>query len=498
MEKEYSSLLSHETWNLVDLPKDRNLVGCKWVYKTKRKANGEIDKFKARLVAQGYSQEAGVDYNEVFAPVARYTSIRSVLALANQFDLEAHQMDVVSAFLNGELEDDIYMRQPEGFVDPENPSKVCKLKRSLYGLKQSARCWNQLMDEYLKSSNYIQSSADICVYYRKNKKGIMIFAVYVDDTIICSNNKSLLIAEKERLSNAFEMDDRGEVHHILGMEVHRDRENRVLTIDQKTYLEDVLQRFGMEECKPVATPLEAGKNFHKLSDDEEPADEKQYQAAVGSLNYAAIASRPDLSTAVGKLSQFMKSPSAEHWSAVKRVLRYVKGTLNLGLRFAHSDSFKLVGYSDSDWAGCIDSRKSTSGLVFRVGSSTVSWSSKKQSVVALSSTEAEYIALCSAAQETVWLRKLFADLDMTQVEPTTVYEDNQGAICLAKNPTNHSRTKHIDVKYHFTREMVESGVMKVDYVSTSDMVADTLTKALPRPSFEKHRLSMGVEPRLES
>ena len=236
MGKEYSSLMNHGTWDLVDLPEDRNLVGCKWVFKTKRKANGEIDKFKARLVAQGYSQEAGVDYNEVFAPVARYTSIRSVLAIANQFDLEAHQMDVVSAFLNGELEDTIYMKQPEGFIDPDNQTKVCKLNRSLYGLKQSARCWNQLMDEYLKSSNYKQSSADPCVYYRKNKKGIMIFAVYVDDTIICSDNKALLIAEKKRLSDAFEMDDRGEVHHILGMEVHRDRDNRILTIDQKTYV----------------------------------------------------------------------------------------------------------------------------------------------------------------------------------------------------------------------------------------------------------------------
>ena len=347
------------------------------------------------------------------------------------------------------------------------------------------------MDEYLKSSNYKQSSADPCVYYRKNKKGIMIFAVYVD-------NKALLIAEKKRLSEAFEMDDGGEVHHILGMEVHGDRDNRILTFDQKTYLEDVLQRIGMEECKPVATPLEAGKNFHKLSENEEPADEKQYQAAVGLLNYAAIASRPDLSTAVGKLSQFMKSPSAEHWSAVKRVLRYVKGTLHLGLRFTHSESFKLTGYPDSDWAGCIESCKSTSGLVFRVGSSTISWSSEKQSVVALSSKEAEYIALCSAAQETVWLIKLFADVDMAQPEPTTVYEDNQGAICLSKNPTNHSRTKHIDVKYHYIRGMVETGIMKVDYVSTGDMVADTLTKALPRPSFEKHCLAMGVEPRLES
>ena len=192
----------------------------------------------------------------------------------------------------------------------------------------------------------------------------------------------------------------------------------------------------------------------------------------------------------------MKNPSAEHWVAIKRVLRYVKGTLNLGLRFTHSKSFKLVGYSDSDWAGCVDSRKSTSGYVFRVGNSTVSWSSKKQPVTALSSTEAEYIALCAAAQETVWLRNLLADIGIKQSEATTVYGDNQGAICLSKNPKNHPRTKHIDVKYHYTRELVESNIIKVDYVPTSEMVADTLTKGLARPSFEKLRLSMGVEPRL--
>ena len=233
-----------------------------------------------------------------------------------------------------------------------------------------------------------------------------------------------------------------------------------------------------------------------MKDDEPPADEKMYQAAIGSLNYAAIATRPDLSTAVGKLAQFMKNPSAEHWVAIKRVLRYVKGTLNLGLRFTYSESFKLVGYSDSDWAGCVDSRKSTSGYVFRVGNSTVSWSSKKQPVTALSSTEAEYIALCAAAQETVWLRNLLADIGIKQSEATTVYGDNQGAICLSKNPKNHPRTKHIDVKYHYTRELVESDIIKVDYVPTSEMVADTLTKGLARPSFEKLRLSMGVEPRL--
>ena len=497
MQKEYSALISHNTWELVDLPDGRNVVGCKWVFKTKRKADGEIDKFKARLVAQGFSQEAGVDYNEVFAPVARYKSIRSVLAIANQYDLEAHQMDVVSAFLNGELEDEIFMKQPEGFVDSRSPWKVCKLKRSLYGLKQSARCWNLMMDDYLKSSNFIQSTADQCIYYRKDIIGgeevIIIFAVYVDDTIICSNNNSVLLAEKKRLSETFEMDDRGEVHHILGMEVIRNRNKKLMTISQKLYLEEVLRRFGMEDCKPVAIPMEPNKKFNKLSADEEPADEKQFQAAIGSLNYAAIATRPDLSTAVGKLSQFMKGPSNEHWIAVKRVLRYVKGTLDFGLKFEHNKSFKLSGYSDSDWAGCVDTRKSTSGFVFQIGSCTVSWSSKKQPIVALSSTEAEYIALCRAAQEAVWMRNLLSDVGFPQEDATLVREDNQGAMALARNPKDHPRSKHIDVKYHYTRQVIEKKIIAVEYVPTGEMVADTLTKALPKPGFEKFRLSMGVE-----
>ena len=500
MEKEFSSLRNHKTWKLVDLPPGRNALGCKWVYKIKWKANGEIEKYKARLVAQGYTQEEGVDYNEVFAPVARYKSIRTVLAIANQFDLEAHQMDVVTAFLNGELEDEIYMKQPEGFVDSKNASKVCKLLRSLYGLKQSARCWNLMMDEYLKSSGYTQGTADPCVYYRvevtkgaNGKTIIVIFAVYVDDTIICSNDKRTLFAEKKRLSERFEMDDRGEVHHILGMEVLRDRQKKILTISQKLYLEEILKRFGMEDCNPVGTPMEPNKHFTKINEDEEQADEKQFQAAIGSLNYAAIATRPDLSTAVGKLSQFMKNPSNDHWCAVKRVLRYIKGTLNLGLKFVASDSFELTGFSDSDWAGCVESRKSTSGFVFQVGQCTVSWSSKKQPIVALSSTEAEYIALCRAAQEAVWLRSLLADVGLTPKTATVVREDNQGAIALGKNPKDHPRTKHIDVKYHYVREVVQNKIIDVVHVPTGDMVADTLTKALPKPSFEKFRMLMGVE-----
>ena len=498
MAKEFAALNEHDTWELVDLPTNANVVGCKWVYKTKRKANGEVDRHKARLVAQGYSQEEGIDYNEVFAPVAKYKSIRTVLAIANQLDLEVHQMDVVSAFLNGDLEEDIYMRQPEGFTSRNHPNKVCKLKKSLYGLKQSARCWNQKIHEFMTSSKYIQSTADPCIYYRvQNVNGkpiTVIVAVYVDDTIIMSNDKKILLAEKKRISERFEMDDRGELHYILGMEVKRDRKNRRMTICQKTYLNDVLERFGMQNCKPVATPMESGKVFTALADNEEPVDVRQYQAAIGSLNYAAIATRPDISTAVGKLSQYMRNPSRDHWTGIKRVLRYIKGTVDYGLEFTQTDDFVLRGFTDADWAGCVDSRKSTSGYTFFMGDSLISWASKKQSIVALSSTEAEYVALCGAAQETVWLRNLLRDIGFAQNKPTLMAEDNQGAMCLAKNPKDHNRTKHIDIKYHYTRQVIETKEMKVEYIPTGQMVADTLTKGLPKSKFEEFRSKMGIRP----
>ena len=497
MYEEFSSLTKHKTWDLVDLPDGANLVGCKWVFKTKRKADGEIDKFKSRLVAQGYSQEEGVDFDEVFAPVAKYKSIRTVLAIANQLNLDVHQMDVKTAFLNGDLNEDIYMKQPEGFVSKKFPAKVCKLNKSLYGLKQSARMWNMKIDEYLKAAKYTQTEADPCIYYRTEivdgKTLIMIIAVYVDDTILLSNDTDLMLLEKKRLSECFEMDDRGEIHYILGMEVKRNREEKTMTISQKSYLESVLARFDMQNCNPVGTPLEAGKKFVKISDDEEPVDVRKYQAAIGSLNYAAIATRPDLSVAVSMLSQHMRNPSADHWSGVKRVLRYIRGTIDFGLKFTYSDNFVLHGFADADWAGCTESRKSTSGEFFQIGNCAVSWRSKKQSVVALSSCEAEYISLCSATQEVVWLRRLLKSIGFHQDQATTICEDNQGAICLSKNPKDHTRTKHVDVKFHFTRETIEKNVVSLEYCPTGKMLADTLTKGLAKPAFEKFRTGMGVQ-----
>ena len=321
MKDEYNSLIKNKTWRLVPRPRDKNVVQNRWVYNIKRNEKGEIDRFKARLVAKGYTQTEGVDYSEVFSPVARFPSIRTLLAFANAYDLEIHHMDVATAFLNGDLDCEIYMEQPKGFIDPEHPDYVCLLDKSLYGLKQSARCWNATLDGYLKSCDYRQSSADECIYIKTVKEddgkiSFVILGVYVDDIIPISNNTEMLLSEKQNICNQYEMVDNGEISYCLGLSIKRDRVNKVLTISQPNYVEDVLVKFGMQNCRPVATPLEPGVKYYKTTEDDELCDVQTYQQAIGSLTYAAICTRPDISAAVGVLSQFMSNPNSTHWTGV--------------------------------------------------------------------------------------------------------------------------------------------------------------------------------------
>ena len=489
---EVESLSKNNTWDLVDLPPGKSIVGCKWVLKTKFNADGTLNKRKARLVAQGFSQQHGIDYDEVFAPVVKYTSLRTVFAIANQFDMDIHQMDVKSAYLNGDIDHDIYMKQPEGYIDPENPTKVCKLNKGLYGLKQGARLWNEKIDGYLKSHGFVSSDADPCIYVKVNEGKILIIALYVDDTILASNCNKMLLSAKEMLHRKFEMSDLGEVKSILGMSIDRNREKGILYINQKSYFEEILRNFGMEDCKPVSTPMEPGKQFEKTPDDKDGVDTQRYQSIIGSLIYASIATRPDLSVTVSRLSQHMSKPNEDHWAAIKRVLRYLKGTLDFGLIFKRTENFELIGYSDADWAGDIETRKSTSGYVFLLGGNPISWTSKKQPIVALSTTEAEYIALCLATQESVWLRQLLSHLKQKPNGPTIINEDNQGTICISKNIRNHSRTKHIDIKYHYIRECIQQGLISMKYCETKIMVAHIFTKGLAKPGFIFHRESMNI------
>ena len=358
---EFKLLIENDTWDYVPLPKGKNIVGSKWVFKVKRDENGCIQRYKARLVPHGYTQAEGIDYSEVFSPVVQNTTIRSLLVLSNAKNWEVHQMDVETAFLQGKLKEEIYMQQLDSYISEEYPNHVCKVKKSIYGLKQSARCWNNAIDTFLKSSGYKQMKSDPCLYIKsiRDMNGVIkfvILSIHVDDILLFSNDSSMLSEEKKSIGSKFKTEDMGGVRHVLGMVIKRGK----MTISQSKYLEGVLKRFGMEQCKPVSTPLERGKHFQELPDDENPTNVNEYQKLMECLTYVTTATRPDLASAAGILSKFMSKPSKECWQGAKRVLRYIKGTVNYGLVFEGKSSRScLIGYSDADWANDLDTRRST-------------------------------------------------------------------------------------------------------------------------------------------
>ena len=492
MEKEMESLHVNEVWDLVELPKDKKTVGSKWVFKTKRSANGTVERHKARLVAQGYSQRYGQDYDETFSPVVRFESLRTVIALAVQNSLKLCQMDVTTAFLNGELKEEVYMKQPEGYAIKGKENLVCKLKKSIYGLKQSPRCWNSALDCHLKKMGFKQAAGDPCIYMASEGEMFLI-AVYVDDILLAGRSDERLTTVKQALSRKFQVKDMGKLHHFLGINVVQDYKNGSVWIGQELYTENILKRYGMEDAKPIQTPVDISTKLMKGGDEDTCVDQQLYQSAVGSLLYLSIVTRPDITYAVSNVAKFCAKPMKQHWVAVKRIFHYLKGTQKYGLLYSKNDS-NCVGFSDADWGGDLDDRKSTSGYVFQVGGTAISWRSKKQACVALSTAEAEYIALAGTAQESLWLQQLFSDLQKGPTKKMVIFEDNQSAISMAKNPQFHSRSKHIAIKYHFIREQVRNGKVELKYCRTNDMVADIMTKGLSGKQFEKLRFMAGVAP----
>lgn len=491
MDKEMMSLRENNVWDLIELPKDRKIVGSKWVFKTKRSANGMIERYKARLVAQGYTQQYGQDYDETFSPVVRFESLRTVIALAVQNDLKLHQMDVTTAFLNGQLQEEVYMRQPEGYTVEGKENLVCRLKKSLYGLKQSSRCWNSALDTHLKRMGFIQSAGDPCLYMSSEGEMFLI-AVYVDDILLAGKTNERMSKVKKDLSKQFQVKDMGELHHFLGVKVVQDHTTGNVWIGQQTYTETTLKRFGMEDAKSVRTPVDTGSKLVKAKDQDIYEDKQLYQSAVGTLLYLSSATRPDITYAVGNVAKFCSKPTKQHWIAVKRILRYLKGTHTYGLLYTKQSISTCVGFSDSDWGGDLDDRKSTSGYVFQIGKTAVSWKSKKQACVALSTAEAEYIALASTVQESLWMQQLLSDLKKEPVKQMVIFEDNQSTISMSKNPQFHGRSKHISIKYHFIRDQVNNGKIELRYCNTTDMIADIMTKGLNGEQFEKLRCMIGV------
>ena len=498
MDREMESIYSNSVWSLVEAPKGVKPIGCKWIYKRKRGSDGKVETFKARLVAKGYTQKEGIDYEETFSPVAMLKSIRILLAVAASLDYEIWQMDVKTAFLNGNLNEDIYMQQPEGFKAKGKEHMVCKLQRSIYGLKQASRSWNIRFDQAITSFGFEKSPDEPCVYKRIQAQKVVFLVLYVDDILLIGNDKQVLSGVKDWLHKQFDMKDLGEANYILGIKLIRDRKIKLLALSQASYIDKILVRFNMENSKRGSLPFRHGIHLSKEQSPKTPEQKERmsripYASAVGSLMYAMLCTRPDICYAVGVVSRYQSDPGEEHWIAVKHILKYLRRTRNYMLVYS-SGSLETIGFTDSDFQGDIDSRKSTSGYVFTLYGGAVCWRSIKQTCVADSTTEAEYVAASEAAKEAVWLKKFIMDLQVipSAGRPITLYCDNSGAVAQSKEPRYHKKQKHIERKYHLIRDIIERGDTVVTKIASEENLADPFTKALPVQVFERHVDSMGV------
>ncbi|KAK2380773.1 putative mitochondrial protein [Trifolium repens] len=475
---EMIALESNQTWELVPLPPGKSVVGCRWVFNVKVGPDGQIDRLKARLVAKGYTQVYGQDYSDTFSPVAKMTSVRLFLAMAAMKRWPLFQLDIKNAFLHGDLEEEIYMEQPPGFVAQRGRSLVCKLQKSLYGLKQSPRAWFGRFSKVLQQFGMIRCESDHSVFVKCSSSNKYIYlVVYVDDIVITGDDNDGIKALKQHLFQNFQTKDLGPLRYFLGIEVAQSKSG--IAISQRKYALDILEETGLMDCKPVDTPMDP--NVKLLPDQGEPySDPSRYRRLVGKLNYLTL-TRPDISFPVSVVSQFLNSPCDSHWNAVVRILKYIKRAPGKGLVFTDNGHTNIVGYSDADWAGDPNDRRSTSGYCIFIGGNLISWKSKKQTVVSRSSTEAEYRAMAHATCELVWLKHLLQELHFCEVGQMELVCDNQSALHLSSNPVFHERTKHIEVDCHFIREKIISGVIRTSFVNSKDQLADIFTKSLRSP-----------------
>ncbi|KAK2457784.1 putative mitochondrial protein [Trifolium repens] len=480
MQAEFDALHRNNTWELVGRSSAPNLVGCKWVFRIKRNPDGSIDRYKARLVAKGFHQRPGCDYTETFSPVVKPVTIRIILALAVRQGWSVRQLDVNNAFLQGTLNEEVYMDQPPGFVNKSFPDHVCRLKKALYGLKQAPRAWYMELRVFLLSIGFVNSTADASLFIQRTPSATLYLLVYVDDIIVTGSSSTELSGLIATLAARFSLKDLGYLNYFLGVEVIPSAAGMFLS--QRKYITDLLQKSGMTEAKPASTPLTATPPLLKNSGDPLPSP-TEYRALVGSLQYLSL-TRPDIAFATNKLAQFMQNPSTMHWLALKRLLRYLAGSCDKGIFISATAPLNFHAYSDADWAGDKDDYISTTGYLLYLGDTPISWSSRKQRSVARSSTEAEYKALADTASELLWVLSLFTELGHTPTAGPVIYCDNLGATHLSANPVFHSRMKHIALAYHFVRENVQRGRFRVSFVSTNDQLADILTKPLLRPRFE--------------
>jgi len=488
MNQEIDAIEKKNTWELTSLPLEAKKIGVKWIYKTKLNEKGDIEKYKARLVAKGYSQQYGIDYNEVFAPVARWDTIRTILSLATCKRWNVYQLDVKSAFLHGELVEDVYVEQPMGY-QKGNHNSVYKLKKALYGLKQAPKAWYSKIEAYFCKENFEKCPHEHTLFVKHAGNKILIVSLYVDDLIYTGNCEVLINNFKCSMKKNFAMTDLGKMRYFLGAEVTQD--TRGIFISQQKYAKEILSRFGMEQCNMVCNPIVPGNRLSK-DDSGKSVDATNFKQMVGCLMYL-LATRPDLAYVVCLIARYMERPTETHFAAAKRILRYLKGSLQYGILYKRGElNCELEGWSDSDYAGDLDDRKNTSGYVYKLGSGAISWSSKKQAIVTLSTTEAEFVAASSCACQGIWLRKIHHRICQTQESCTKIYCDNSSSIKLSKNPILHGRCKHIDVRFHFLRDLTKDGTIELVHCASENQMVDIFTKPLKLESFCKLRARLGV------
>ncbi|CAL1383720.1 unnamed protein product [Linum trigynum] len=485
MREEKTALEINNTWDVVDAPPGKKLVGSKWVYKTKLLDDGSIERRKARVVAKGFTQVYGVDFLDTFSPVVKINTVKTLLAVASVKNWELSQMDVSNAYLNGELEEEVYMKLPPGM---EIPGKACKLKKSLYGLKQAERQWYARLTDALIRFGFNQSFSDYSLFTKKTSQGITIILVYVDDIILSGDDQDMIQEAKDFLSKEFKVRDLGKLKYFLGLEIARSSAG--ISVTQRKYCLDLLIDTGFLSSKPSKTPSDMKTRLSQFND-EESEDPYEYKSLVGRLSYLTT-TRPDISYSVQQLCQFQAQPKKSHLKASHRILMYLKNSPGQGLFFASNTDFTLTGYSDSDWGACPDTRRSITGYCTFLGDSLITWKAKKQAIVSKSSSEAEYRALSQLSCEIQWITQLLKDLNVEYQGPATVFCDNKSTIHMAENPVFHERTKHIEIDYHVIRERVKSKLISLKYVCTDRNLADIFTKGLSAHRFKWILFKLGV------
>ncbi|GJR25973.1 retrovirus-related pol polyprotein from transposon TNT 1-94 [Tanacetum coccineum] len=459
----------------------------KWLWKNKCDEENTVIRNKYHLVAKGYNQQEGIDFEELFAPVARLEAVRLFIAYAAHKSLPIYQMDIKIDFLDDPLKEEVYVNQPDEFVDPHHPDKVYHLKKALYGLKQAPRAWYDELSNFLVSKGFSKGSIDPTLFITKKGEDILFVQIYVDDIIFGSTNTKLSKRFEKLMHNKFEMSMMGELEFFLGIQIHQSP--RGTFINQAKYVQEILKKHGMTSCDSIGTPMATKHLDANLSGTS--VDQMKYRSMVGALMYLTT-SRPDIVHATCYYARYQARPTKKHLTAVKRMFWDLKNTINMGIWYPKDTGFKLIAFSDSDHAGCLDSRKSTSGgIQFLGGDKLVSWSSKKQDCTSMSSAEAEYVSLSACCAQVLWLRTQLIDYGF-HFDKIPMYCDSKAAIAISCNPIQHSRTKHIDVIYHFIKEQVEKGIVELVFVGTEYQLADLFTKALPEDRFKYLVKRLGI------